>query len=125
LIPLFKKPNSTKVSHLRRMDSLPLSHDDDCQSERAWSAEVKWEKKEEIVKLPFLLVANIGRKRVGDESGSGELWIVGSYSLARGGPANSESYTQIHTSNMERHGSHVIPCNPCSPLVPLPLHMAL
>lgn len=25
---------------------------------------------------------------------------------------------------MERHGSHVIPCYPCSPLVPLPLHMA-
>jgi hypothetical protein len=25
-------------------------------------------KREEIVKLPFLLVANIGRKRIGDES---------------------------------------------------------
>jgi len=71
LIPFVKKPDSTvnKVSHLRRMSSLPLCHDDDCQSEHdLQKSNDKKKKIEEIVKLPFLLVANIGRKSVRDES---------------------------------------------------------
>lgn len=48
------------------MNSLALCHGDDCQPEH--DLQKSNGKKEEIVKLPFLLVATIGRKRVGDET---------------------------------------------------------
>lgn len=98
----------------RRMNSLP-------RSPRGrpligiGSAEVKWKKKEEIAKLPFLLVANRGRKRVEMWSWSGRIMSWWSLFPCQRSPANSESYTQIHARQL---GETWLPCYPVQPLFP-------